>query len=127
MRRSWLWSLRSFAPLHWATRPSFARPVGTKGSDGENLFLVRVRRCGKALGLAAVLSTGALGCGGTPTAPGADDVFYLHGGGVLDKNKSYEAYYPRFDRDKTDNLPRYVGVGVLDGDVRFRRPTDWTL
>jgi hypothetical protein len=75
-----------------------------------------------ALGLVAVS-----GCGGAPSAPRTDEVFYLHGGGVIDKNKSWEVYFPRFDREKTLNLPRYVGVGVLDGDVRLARPIDWTL
>ncbi len=75
-----------------------------------------------ALGLVAVS-----GCGGAPSAPRTDEVFYLHGGGVIDKNKSWEVYFPRFDREKTLNLPRYVGVGVLDGDVRLSRPIDWTL
>jgi len=67
------------------------------------------------------------GCGGAPTAPRSDETFYLHGGGVIDKNKSWEVYFPPFDREKNLNLPRYVGVGVLGGDVRFSRPIDWTL
>ncbi len=67
------------------------------------------------------------GCGGAPSAPKTDEVFYLHGGGVIDKNKSWEVYFPRLDRAKTAQLPRFVGVGVLDGDVRFSRPIDWTL
>ncbi len=76
---------------------------------------------------AAGVSLVAVGCGGAPTAPKSDETFYLHGGGVIDKNKSWETYYPKFDRDKTNRLPRFVGIGVLDGDVRMARPTDWTL
>lgn len=80
------------------------------------------------LGLALSLGATVLaGCGGKPTAPGSDDVFYLHGNGLVDKNRTFESYYPKFDHDKTDVLPRMVGVGVLDGDVRFARPTDWNI
>jgi hypothetical protein len=75
----------------------------------------------------AGLALVSVGCGGSPSAPAQDQIFYLHGGGVVDKNKSWESYFPRFDHDKTDRLPRVVGVGVLDGDVRFARPTDWTI
>jgi hypothetical protein len=77
--------------------------------------------------LVAAIACSALGCGGSPTAPEIDEVFYLHGGGVIDKNRSWEVYFPKLDRDKTVTLPRFVGVGVLDGDVRFSRPVDWTI
>jgi len=77
--------------------------------------------------LVAAIAGSAVGCGGSPTAPEIDEVFYLHGGGVIDKNRSWEVYFPKLDRDKTVTLPRYVGVGVLDGDVRFSRPVDWTI
>jgi hypothetical protein len=87
--------------------------------------LRRLRPAGAAL-VALSVSTLA-GCGGAPSAPSTDETFYLHGGGVIDKNKSWETYYPKFDRDKTARLPRFVGVGVLEGDVRLARPTDWTL
>jgi hypothetical protein len=86
------------------------------------------------VGLSARLFSSALlcavftaGCGGAPSAPRSDETFYLHGGGVIDKNRSWEVYFPPFDREKSLTLPRYVGVGVLDGDVRFSRPIDWTL
>jgi len=69
----------------------------------------------------------ALACGGSPTAPKDDDVFYLHGGGVIDKDRSWEVYFPKLDKDKSTTLPRQIGVGVLDGDVRFARPIDWTV
>jgi hypothetical protein len=69
----------------------------------------------------------ASACGGAPNAPKTDETFYLHGGGVIDKNKSYEAYFPKFDRPKTDRVPRFVGVGILDGDARMARPVDWTI
>jgi len=52
-------------------------------------------------------------------------VFYLHGGGVIDKNQSFEAYFPKLNADESERLPRRVGVGVLEGDVRFSRPIDW--
>jgi hypothetical protein len=68
-----------------------------------------------------------LACGGAPTAPKEDEVFYLQGGGVIDKNRSYEVYFPKMDRDKTLTVPRLVGVGVLDGDVRLSRPIDWSV
>jgi hypothetical protein len=79
-----------------------------------------------ALGLSLV-ALAAAGCGGAPTAPSSDNVFYLHGGGVVDKTKSWEAYYPRLDHEKSDHGPRVVGVGVLEGVVRFARPADWTI
>lgn len=66
-----------------------------------------------------------MGCGGAPGAPRADEVFYLHGGGQIDKNASYETYFDKLNVDATAALPRYVGVGILDGDVRFARPIDW--
>lgn len=77
--------------------------------------------------LALALGVSALGCGGASTAPKTDDVFYLHGGGVIDKNRSYEVYFPKLDREKQLTVPRMVGVGVLDGDVRLARPIDWTV
>lgn len=75
--------------------------------------------------LLGALSLATVGCGGSPTAPQRDDVFYLHGSGVIDKNQSFEAYYPKLNADETDRLPRRVGVGVLEGDVRLSRPIDW--
>ena len=77
--------------------------------------------------LSTALAVLAIGCGGSPSAPKTGEVFYLHGGGVIDKDRSWEVYFPKLDREKTVTLPRYVGVGVLDGDVRFSRPIDWTI
>jgi len=85
---------------------------------------VRHRYASLALALAASVATG---CGGSPTAPKGDEVFYLHGGGVIDKNRSWEVYYPKLDRPSTPRVSRMVGVAVLDGDVHFARPVDWTL
>jgi hypothetical protein len=65
------------------------------------------------------------GCGGSPTAPDKDKVFYLHGGGNLDRNASWETYFKPLDLDATERTPRVVGVGVLNGDVRLGRPIDW--
>ena len=77
---------------------------------------------------AATASVGVLGCGGSPTAPEGDQVFYLQSGrGVIDKNYSWERYFPPLDRESTPRLTRRVGVAVLDGDVRFSRPIDWYL
>lgn len=84
----------------------------------------RFRSIALALALGGVALTG---CGGAPSAPKTDDVFYLHGGGVIDKNRSYEVYFPKLDKDKALTVPRLVGVGVLDGDLRFSRPIDWTV
>jgi hypothetical protein len=75
--------------------------------------------------LLGALSLALVGCGGSPTAPQRDDVFYLHGSGVIDKNQSFEAYFPKLNADETERLPRRVGVGILEGDVRFARPIDW--
>ena len=75
----------------------------------------------------ALLGISLAACGGAPTAPKEDEVFYLHGGGVIDKNRSYEVYFPKMDQEKTLSVPRLVGVGVLDGDVRLARPIDWSI
>lgn len=74
----------------------------------------------------AALAALAMGCGGSPTAPAQDQVFYLHGGsGVVDKNASWETYFKPLDATATERTPRIVGVGVLNGDVRLGRPIDW--
>lgn len=77
--------------------------------------------------LSVVLATAAIGCGGSPTAPSRDEVFYLHGGGVIDKNFGWEQYFPPLNQAATPRTPRIVGVGVLRGDVRFGRPIDWYI
>jgi hypothetical protein len=77
-----------------------------------------------AVAFAAVTLTG---CGGSPTAPKRDEVFYLHGGGVIDKKYSWEVYFPPLNADATARLPRVVGVGILRGDVRMGRPLDWSI
>jgi hypothetical protein len=74
---------------------------------------------------AAALAALLTGCGGSPTAPAQDQVFYLHGGGVVDKNQSFETYFKPLDLQATVRTPRVVGVGVLNGDVRLGRPIDW--
>lgn len=79
-----------------------------------------------ALPLAAAAAA-LVGCGGSPTAPQQDEVFYLHGGGVIDKNASWEVYYPKLDRTQSARVPKMYGVGVLEGDVRFSRPSDWYI
>ena len=86
-------------------------------------------RSTSALHLVALAATALAvsACGGSPTAPTGDEVFYLHGGGVIDKNKSWEVYYPKLDRVSTPRVTKMVGVAVLEGDVRFARPVDWTL
>lgn len=75
----------------------------------------------------ALASALVSGCGGTPNAPRRDDVFYLHGGGLIDKKTSYEIYYKPLDAPASKRTPQVVGVGVFDGDVRFGRPIDWSL
>jgi len=74
---------------------------------------------------ALVGGVGGLGCGGSPTAPEKDQVFYLHGPGPLDKNGAWETYFKPLDAAPTERTPRIVGVGVLSGDVRLGRPIDW--
>lgn len=78
-----------------------------------------------AAATAAVLA--CVGCGGSPTAPGKDEVFYLHGGGVIDKNEGLEVYFSPLDVAETPRVPRIVGVGILKGDVRMGRPIDWYI
>lgn len=86
----------------------------------------------RSFALAAVMGAALMGaafavvgCGGSPSAPRFDEVFYLHGGGLIDKNASYETYFEKLNIEATATTPRYVGVGVLEGDVRFSRPIDW--
>jgi hypothetical protein len=78
-----------------------------------------------AAALLAALALAVAGCGGSPTAPAQDQVFYLHGGGLVDKNYSWETYFKPLDLPVTDRTPRIVGVGVFQGDVRLGRPIDW--
>lgn len=80
-----------------------------------------------SLVLGSVLVTSTLGCGGSPTAPERDQVFYLHERGVIDKRFSWERYYPPLDRDADVRLPRRVGVAIFEGDVRMSRPVDWYM
>lgn len=79
----------------------------------------------------ALVSAGALagvaGCGGSPSAPQRDDVFYLHGGGVIDTNESWETWFKPLDAQATPRTPRIVGVGIFRGDVRIGRPIDWNV
>ena len=84
-------------------------------------------RAGPALLALSAVTVALVACGGSPTAPVVDDVFYLHGGGVIDKNKSWEVYFPKLDQPATTRVPKMYGVGVLDGDVRFSRPNDWYI
>jgi hypothetical protein len=79
-----------------------------------------------ALGLAA-LATVVAACGGSPTAPERDEVYYLHERGVIDQRYSWERYFPPLDREESRVVPRRVGVAIFDGDVRFSRPVDWYL
>lgn len=77
--------------------------------------------------LPAALAIALAGCGGSPTAPQRDDVFYLHGAGTIDKNYSYETYFKPLDRAADARHQRVVGVGVLNGDIRLGRPIDWNI
>jgi hypothetical protein len=78
--------------------------------------------------MAAILAAFAIGCGGSPSAPARDEVFYLHSGtGVIDKNYSWETYFKPLDQAQTERTPRIVGVGVMHGDVRLGRPIDWYI
>ena len=77
--------------------------------------------------LAMLLTASLTGCGGSPSAPRGDEVFSPHGGGVIDKNRSWEVYFPSFDKDRSPRVPRMVAVAVLEGDVRFARPVDWSV
>ncbi len=77
-----------------------------------------------SLTLAVAATALVAGCGGSPTAPANDQVFYLHGG-TIDKNYSYETYFKYLDQDANERVNRVVGVGVLAGDVRLGRPIDW--
>lgn len=69
-----------------------------------------------------------LGCGGSPTAPSRDEAFYLHAApGVVDPRVNWEAYFKPLDSPASARVPRLVGVGVMDGDVRLGRPIDWAI
>lgn len=108
---------------HLAPRPGYPKLTAMRPADLSSPSR-SVRRLALVLG-ALTLPLVSLGCGGSPTAPQRDDVFYLHGSGVIDKNQSYEAYFPKLNADENERLPRRVGVGILEGDVRFARPIDW--
>ena len=77
--------------------------------------------------LAAAAGVVAVGCGGSPTAPQRDEVYYLHEAGVIDRRYSWERYFPPLDREAQGRVPRRVGVAIFEGDVRFSRPVDWYL
>lgn len=77
--------------------------------------------------LTAALGASVFGCGGSPTAPQRDEVYYLHEAGVIDRRYSWERYFPPLDREATGRIPRRVGVAIFEGDVRFSRPVDWYL
>jgi len=79
------------------------------------------------LPLALALAPALAGCGGSPTAPKEDQVFYLHGAKAVDKNSLWETYFKPLDQDATVRTPRIVGVGVMNGDVRLGRPIDWYI
>ncbi len=83
--------------------------------------------CAHALRVLPLLPAVALlaACGGSPTAPAQDQVFYLHGSKAIDKNAFFETYFKPLDADPTVRTPRIVGVGVMEGDVRLGRPIDW--
>jgi len=85
--------------------------------------LARAAAACAATALAALLA----GCGGSPSAPRQDEVFYLHGAGILDRNFSFETYFPPLDAAQTERVPRVVGVGLMNGDVRMGRPIDWNV
>jgi hypothetical protein len=80
-----------------------------------------------ALAALAGVALGQLGCGGSPTAPKTDEVFYLHTTGLIDKNESYEVYFPPLDAAESKRVPRMVGVGLFRGDLRMARPIDWSV
>src|SRR5262245_37659182 len=78
--------------------------------------------------MAIALGVLSAGCGGSPTAPSRDEVFYLHSGtGIIDRNYSWETYFKPLDATATERVPRVVGVGVMRGDVRLGRPIDWNV
>lgn len=75
-----------------------------------------------------VAAVAVTGCGGSPTAPSRDEVFYLHSGtGIIDKNATWETYFKPLDNQATERIPRIVGVGIMNGDVRLGRPIDWFI
>lgn len=79
------------------------------------------------LGLSALAATSVCsGCGGSPTAPAKDEVFYLHNG-KIDKTEGLEVYFKPLDADATARVPRIVGVGIFQGDIRLGRPIDWYI
>ncbi|WP_233562694.1 hypothetical protein [Sorangium cellulosum] len=85
------------------------------------------RRAGASCAAVAAIALLA-GCGGSPSAPRQDDVFYLHGAaGLLSKDSSFEVYFPPLDAPATERVPRRIGVGLMNGDVRMSRPMDWNV
>lgn len=78
------------------------------------------------LALAPALLLAGVGCGGSPTAPRQDEVFYLHGS-VINQDESWEVYFKPLDMEATPRVPRIVGVGLMRGDIRMGRPVDWYI
>ncbi len=77
--------------------------------------------------VAGLLALAITGCGGSPSAPARDEVFYLHGNGIIDRNYSWETYFKPLDQAANERLPRIVGVGIFKGDIRIGRPIDWYI
>jgi hypothetical protein len=80
--------------------------------------------------MGAVLSSGALACGGGPAPvayenrvfyPGEDQAPASSGAGAIERP------YPPLDRNAQGELPAYSGVAILGGTVRFSRPASWKI
>ncbi|MFO0757174.1 MAG: hypothetical protein U0359_11835 [Byssovorax sp.] len=105
--------MRSAAHLPLSTSPRALAPHG-------------LRALGSLLA-AGAFAAALAGCGGSPSAPARDEVFYLHASGIIDKNYSWETYFKPLDQAPNERLPRIVGVGIFNGDVRIGRPIDWYI
>lgn len=105
-------------------RPAAPGSPATPGARRRSAVTRPAAACA-AVAVAALLLLA--GCGGSPSAPRQDEVFYLHGAGILDRNFSFEVYFPPLDAVQTERVPRVVGVGLMNGDVRMGRPIDWNV
>ncbi|XXT15148.1 hypothetical protein WME94_33350 [Sorangium sp. So ce429] len=107
--------------------PMLAHALALRARRPPAAALAALARAGASCAAVAAIALLA-GCGGSPTAPRQDDVFYLHGAaGALSKDSSFEVYFPPLDAPATQRVPRRIGVGLMNGDVRMSRPMDWNV
>jgi hypothetical protein len=81
--------------------------------------------CGFTL-LGSFTLLGALGCGGAASSEATKNrTFYDWSMG--DSSRAFERPYPSLNWPTNTQLPRFVGVSVLQDQVYFSRPSNWRI